>query len=113
MAIYQVPPDTSAKEKIVGGILDWGQLIWVSVGVVIGLIVGNFFRMLGGGMVGMVIGFIPGAAFAIVFAFVKIHELSVFNYLKYKKKHKQKTKKLPNIRLDGLEKEDIKNIRNY
>ena len=113
MALYQVPPDTSAKEKIIGGILDWVQLIWILIGLAIGLILGSFFKALGGGMVGMIIGLIPGAIFAIVFCFVKIHELSVFDYLKYNKKHKYKTKKLPNVRLDGLDKEDWKNIKNY
>jgi hypothetical protein len=37
----------------------------------------------------------------------------LLNYIKYKQKHKRKTKKLPNVRLDGLSKEDIQKIKNY
>ena len=112
MSVYNMPPDTSAREKIIGGKLDWVQLIWVLIGLVIGFLVGAFFKLFFG-MIGMVIGFIPGIAFAIIFCFVKIHELSVFDYLRYRKKHRQKTKKLPNVRTEALEEEDIKNIKNY
>ena len=45
MASYPVPPDTSAKEKVIGGILSVVQLIWVLIGLALGVGLGFFLKL--------------------------------------------------------------------
>lgn len=112
MSVYSMPPDTSAKEKLVGGILDMTQLIFLLIGLGIGLGIGFLFKTFFG-LFGLILGVVLGVAAGLIFGFVKIKGISLFNYFKYKKKHQKKTKKLPNVRKDGLSKEDFYKIRNY
>ena len=105
MASYPVPPDTSAKEKVIGGILSIPQLIWFLAGIGIGVALG-FFLKLFLGQAGLVIGIIPGLIAAFIFSFVKIHQLTVFQFIMYTKQQKARTKQLPNIRLEGMTKEE-------
>lgn len=112
MATYNMPPDTSAKEKLIGGILDLTQLIFILVGLGIGLIIGFILKSVLD-IVGLVFGVLLGIGAGAIFAFVKIKGMPLFSYFRYKKKHKLKTKKLPNVRKDGLSKEDFEKIRNY
>lgn len=109
---YNMPPDTSAKEKIIGGLLDFSQLLYILVGIGAGILLGQFFKLFLG-EAGMIVGLIPGIIFAALFCFVKIKGLSLMQYIKFKQKHKKKTKLLPNLRIDGLDKDDINKIRNY
>lgn len=114
MASYQVPPDTSAKEKIIGGFLSVNQLIWVLVGLALGVGLGSFLKLLIG-QIGLIIGIIPGLVGAFIFCFVKIHQLTVWQFITYTQKQKKRTKQLPNIRLEGMtgeEKDDLYKI-NY
>lgn len=112
MSTYNMPPDTSAREKIVGGILDVGQLFFLLIGLAIGLGIGLVLK--GAlGIAGMVIGIVPCVAVGLVFGFFKIKGLTVVQYLKYKRKHKYKTKKLPNVRLCALTNEEKEQIRNF
>lgn len=112
MSSYSMPPDTSAKEKLVGGLLDLGQLLFLLGGLAIGLAIGFLFKTFAG-MPGLVVGLIPGIILGLVFGFVKIKGLSLLQYIRLKKKHKLKTKKLPNVRLKALTQEEITNIRNF
>ena len=112
MSAYPMPPDTSAKEKLVGGLLDLTQLLFLLGGLAIGLAFGFLFKSFAG-MPGLVVGLIPGVAAGLVFGFLKIKGLSLLQYIRLKKKHQGKTKKLPNVRLKALSKEDILNIRNF
>ena len=105
MASYPVPPDTSAKEKVIGGILSVVQLIWVLIGLALGVGLG-FFLKLFLGQAGLVIGIIPGIIGAFIFCFVKIHQLTVFQFIMYSRQKKARTKQLPNIRLEGMTKEE-------
>ena len=102
MASYPMPPDTSAREKIVGGLLDWTQLLWLLAGLVVGLLIGGFLNLFLS-TVGLVIGLIPGIAGGLYMGFAKIHQLTVINYIRYSIKHKKKTKRLPNVRLEALD----------
>ena len=105
MASYQVPPDTSAKEKIIGGFLSINQLIWVLIGLAAGVALGSFLKLFMG-QAGLVIGIIPGLIFAFIFCFVKIHQLTVWQYITYSQKQKKRTKQLPNIRMEGMTQEE-------
>lgn len=112
MSVYNMPPDTSAKEKLVGGVLDMTQLIFLLIGVGGGLGVG-FLLKLFLDIIGLIIGVALGAGVGLVFGFAKIKGLSLLDYFRYKKKHQIKTKKLPNVRKEGLSKEDFNKIRNF
>lgn len=105
MAAYQVPPDTSAKEKIIGGFLSINQLIWVLIGLAAGVGIGSFLKLFMG-QAGLIIGIIPGLVFAFIFCFVKVHQLTMFQYIQYTQKQKKRTKQLPNIRMEGMTKEE-------
>lgn len=110
--MYNMPPDTSAREKIVGGILDIVQLGFLIGGIAVGLLIGLVFKPIMG-TAGMIIGLLPGVGAGLFLGLFKIKGLSVVQYLKYKKLHKYKTKKLPNVRLCALSKEEIEKIRNF
>lgn len=114
MSSYQVPPDTSAKEKVIGGILSIGQLVWVLIGIGAGVAVGYFLKLFFG-QIGLVIGLIPGLVFAFIFCFVKVHQLTVWQYITLTNKHKKKTKQLPNIRMEGMTLEEKQKLyeKNY
>lgn len=109
---HNMPPDTSAKEKIIGGILDLTQLMYILIGVSFGLILGFIFKTFMGEL-GVIIGLIPGLIFAGCFCFIKIKELSLMKYIIYKNKHKLKTKLLPNIRREALSENEYNQIRNF
>jgi hypothetical protein len=94
--VYKIPPDTSEKEKIVGGLLNLNQLIWIIAGALTGAVITILtFNFLGN--IAFFLGFIAIALF-IPFVFYKKHDLTFFNYLKLKRKHKNKNKYLSNIR---------------
>lgn len=95
MAQYNMPPDLSEKEKIVGGLLTAGQLICLIAGIglmaIFSLLFFNFI-----GNVAIVIGAVVFLPLGCVFAFVKIHGLALMTYLRLKGVHKKKVKQLPN-----------------
>ena len=102
MAQYIVPPDTSEKEKIVGGLLTGGQLVWVLAGL-------GGWALFGLGLYGFMGKFsfifsFPFVPVAGVFAFYKKHELTFFDYLSKRREHRKKTKHLPNLRKETLKK---------
>ena len=84
MRNYQVPPDTSEKEKVVGGLLTWNQVGWVVGGLLISaLVFVATYKILGKGALFAAILFLPSGA---PFAFYKKEDLTLFNYLKQKRK---------------------------
>lgn len=100
MTVYQVPPDTKEKEKVIGGLLDWTQFFWLLAGFVLGMLLA-FLVYLGTRSVFLsvlmgVIGFGPSVPFALV----KKMEMPLFTYLRRKHALKKKTKKLINMRKD-------------
>jgi hypothetical protein len=90
MQIYDMPPDTREKEKIVGGIFDLYQLAWIAAGAILyvihALLMFRFFSYfsLVVGLVFIVWGF--------VFAIKKKDDLPYPRYLRLKLKHNRKTK---------------------
>ena len=71
MSSYNMPPDTSAKEKIVGGILDFTQLLFLLGGVAIGLGIGFLFKP-AFGTVGLAFFIIIFALAGLAIGFIKI-----------------------------------------
>ena len=105
MASYNIPPDTSAKEKIIGGFLSIAQLMWVLIGIAFGCLIG-FILKPALDMTGFIIGLVPGLAGAAIMCFVKIHQLTVWQFITFTQKHKKRTKQLPNIRMEGMTQEE-------
>ena len=95
MTEFKTPTDISEKEKIVGGLLTAGQLIWIAVGVGITVGVGLLLSGIMGG-VGFVIGAILGLPTGILFAFYKPHKIPMMQYLKLKMARRKNSPKLPN-----------------
>lgn len=88
--VYQMPPDTREKEKIIGGLLTMGQLLWILVGVgIYGIFLFTFFSVLK--FAALVLG-LPLLAIGVPFAFVKKEELPLFRYLVLKRAYKKKVK---------------------
>ena len=94
MTQWKVPPDTSQKEKIVGGVLTAAQLLWMIIGLGIAagisLTLGPIM-----GVVGIVFGIIVGLGFGCIFCFHKKNGLPLFTYLRLKNKHKKQIQTLP------------------
>ena len=93
---YEVPPDTSEKEKAIGGILTFIQFGWLIGGLVIAMLVFLLFYvptrsyLLGG------IFAVPVALIGVPFAFYKKYEMSFITFLLTKRKFDSKTKQLLN-----------------
>ena len=94
MTQWKVPPDTSQKEKIVGGVLTAAQLLWMILGLgiaaLISLTLGTAI-----GIPGIVIGLVLGLGFGCVFCFYKKNDLPLFTYLRLNRKHKKQVQALP------------------
>lgn len=96
MRNYVIPPDINEKEKIIGGILNIHQFFWMLGGLILGAIVfvvlfplfGKFSLAIGG------IFSLSGLPFVLI----KPKDLTLFEYLKRKRKFDKKTKQLPNIK---------------
>ncbi len=90
MQIYDMPPDTREKEKIVGGIFDLFQLAWIAAGAVLyALQAMILFRILG------YLCLITGLIFIIwgfVFALKKKDGLPYPTYLRLRFRHRHKTR---------------------
>lgn len=95
---YQVPPSTAEKEKAIGGVLTFAQFGWLMIGVVLCLII---FLIVFLPTQSKVLGIIMGGPFLLVgvpFAFITKFDrsMTLFQYLKYNKAFKNKTKQLIN-----------------
>lgn len=104
MASYNVQPDISEKEKIVGGLLNMGQLFCLIVGLGSGAIF-SFLLFPIIGTASIVLGVLIFIPLGALFAFKKVQGLTLFDYLKRKRHHKKIIKKLPNKRknVDNIE----------
>lgn len=93
---YPIPPDTSEKEKAIGGILTFAQFGWLVGGFVIALFVFLIVKILLNDTAICVICAFPFALLGTPFAFYTKYEMTYFQYLVTNKKFKGKTKKLTN-----------------
>jgi len=98
MAVYQVPPDTKEKEKVIGGLLNWTQFFWLLAGFMVGMglafIIYSIFTSIPFSVLVAIIGF----GVFVPFALVKKMEMPLFAYLRRKQALKKKTKELINMR---------------
>ena len=95
MLEYQMPPDISEREKIVGGVLSAGQLLWMVGGVAIAVAISLALNK-ALGVASFVIGIPIGVAFGCVFAFLKPHKIPFARYIKLKIRHAKQIKHLVN-----------------
>jgi uncharacterized membrane protein YhiD involved in acid resistance len=95
MTEFRMPTDISEKEKIVGGLLTAGQLIWIAAGLGITVGVGFLCTTFMGGA-GFILGALVGIPFGIAFAFYKPHKVPLITYIKLKAAHSKKVKHLIN-----------------
>jgi len=100
MAVYNVPPDISEKEKIVGGILTSAQLICLLAGIG-GAAIFSFIFFAIIKTAAIILGLIIFVPIGGAFAMVKVKGLSLFEYLKRKRYHKKIVKKIPNHRVEA------------
>lgn len=97
--IYDIPTDTNqGNEKIIGGVLTAAQFFWLISGLVVGLAIFSLvFVLTKLKILSILLGLIAGS-YGIPFAFYKKHEMTLFFYLKTKRKFNKKSKKLINKR---------------
>jgi hypothetical protein len=95
MTEFRTPTDISEKEKIVGGLITAGQLIFIVIGLAIMVGIGLAFSGLLGGAA-FIIGAIIGLPIGIVFAFYKPHKLPMLQYIKLKMARRKNSPYLPN-----------------
>lgn len=97
MRMYQIPPDTREKEKIIGGVLDLYQFFWILIGLLIGAGVFALLFFLIGGIFSIVIGAIFCLT-GVPFAFYRKNGLTLFQLIKYTYLFNKKNHYLPNMR---------------
>ena len=95
MTEFKTPTDISEKEKIVGGLLTAGQLIWIAIGLGITVGIGLALTGLLGGA-GFIIGGILGLPTGLIFAFYKPHKIPMIQFIKLKMARRKNKMQLPN-----------------
>lgn len=93
---YFIPPDTNEKEKAIGGLLTFQQAGWIAGGFIIGIGFGALAYLITKSTPVTIIFALPGIIAGLPFAFLKRYEMSLFTYLRRKKKFNNKEKKLIN-----------------
>ena len=96
MRMYEVPPDTGEKEKVIGGVLNINQFLWLLIGF--GVAGGMFALTYGlfGKLAFLVAG--PFLLVGVPFAFYKKKGLTLYQLIIKRHRFKRKTKKLINKR---------------
>lgn len=103
MNMYQVPPDIKEREKVIGGLFDWGQFFWFLAGAGIGIVIfATLYTLTGIPILAGIFGLL-GISTSLPFVFIKKKELTLFNYLYLKRKLKKQKGKLMNRRKDVIE----------
>lgn len=103
MNLYQVPPDVKEKEKVIGGMFDWGQFFWMlgGAGVAIALFATSYMTI-HSEVLSIILGVI-GLSTCLPFVFIKKKGHSLFRYLTLKRKLKKQNGNLVNKRKDVIE----------
>lgn len=91
-----IPPDMREKEKIVGGLLNINQLLWIILGAGIGAMSFVFSFLIFSSPIFSIILVILCIASSLPFVFFKKNDLTLFQYLKYSYEFNAKVKELPN-----------------
>lgn len=103
MNMYQVPPDTKEREKVIGGMFDWGQFFWMLAGAGVGILLFAISYVLIKSEIFSILLAIVGISTSLPFVFVKKKGLPLFTYLNYKRKLKKQNGNLINKRKDVIE----------
>ena len=98
MAVYKTVEEHDQKEKIIGGWMTLGQAAYIAVGFLIGMTGATVVLMISQSKILAGIMILPGLAIGAVFAFARIHGMSITQYYKVKKIFDQQIRKLPNCR---------------
>ena len=93
---YMIPPDTNEKEKSIGGILTFQQAGWIAGGFVIGLGCGALAYSITRSTPVTILFAIPGVISGFPFAFFKKYDMTLFTFLRRRKKFNKKEKRLIN-----------------
>lgn len=92
---YAMPPDTNEEENIVGGLINKFQLVWLILGGGVGAIFAVIlFKLIG--PVALIFAF-PPIAVGCLFAFRKVENMTLFEYLRYKYRYNTSTKHFANL----------------
>lgn len=84
---FNMPPDTNEEEKIIGGYINLHQTIWLVGGAGIGAVFTIiFFRIVGAVAL---ICLVPPIAVGAIFAFTMKEDMTLFKYLRYKRRFKK------------------------
>lgn len=97
--IYNIPPDTKEKNKLIGGVLNINQMFWLMGGGALGAV---FFILFSLGTENVAISiffFLVGVSLSLPFVFYKKGDLTLFQYISRKYKFNQKTFRLINKRI--------------
>jgi hypothetical protein len=100
MSVYQVPPDTKEKEKVIGGMLNWTQFFWLLAGFVFALMLVFLTYLVTKSIILCAVIFLIGFGFSVPFALVRKLDMPLFTYLSRKRSMQKKTKNLINKRKD-------------
>lgn len=103
MNMYQVPPDTKEKEKIIGGLFDVTQFFWFLAGAAIAIVLFAIsYLTIGNEIFSIILGLI-GLSTSLPFVFIRKKEMTLYRYLFYKRKLKKQKGDLINKRKDVIE----------
>ena len=92
---YAMPPDTNEEENIVGGIINKHQLIWLVIGGGVGAFVTLIlFKLIGA--ISLIFAF-PPIVVGCVFAFRKVENMTLFDYLRYRHRFNKSVKHFANF----------------
>lgn len=103
MAMYEIPPDTRGKSKIVGGVLTLTQLIWAILAVVCGGSLAMLIYTATNSFFFTIVVFFLGALPFAPFAFIKVSkvgDMELFSYLLLLLKYRRSTKKYYNYNVN-------------
>lgn len=99
--MYQIPADMKEKEKVIGGILTMIQFFWILGGLGLGLMMLVIALAITGSLIVGAVFIVLGLIASLPFAFYTKKGLSLFQYLRYKRKLSKKTVILVNKRKEG------------
>ncbi|MBP3915709.1 PrgI family mobile element protein [Clostridium sp.] len=93
---YKIPIDSREEEKAIGGIITFKQFGWLAGGFSGSLAVfGIFYGLTRSVILTLVVAIIPFIC-SLPFAFLKLHDMSLWKYINAKKVFKSKTPTLFN-----------------
>lgn len=100
--MYKIPPDVKEKEKVIGGVLTLIQFLWLLGGLGGGLFLFVVTWLATNSLFFGLLFFVAGIGVSAPFAFYKKNELSLFGFLKYRRKLIKRNVYLPNKKKERI-----------